>query len=429
MTTIPGKKVTGKYIFCLNSPYYESLLKNISDNNGKVNDVDKCNDLSTSMMFSEKRSSTEICKEFKFLYKSFNEYRAKDISEKDTFTDYDYDFLNYWINVNLRENVKSGSINVKEFYEKIKNKDNDFFSKNKDLNDYLHVIDPDVLVNMKLLYNLYSISEKIINISDQVYPEKGITDKEQKSCSDYKNECDKNYKEAMDRCLNTNDDFYNALKIFKDSYGFLTEPSSNESNACNSREFFFFPKYDPVPEKEKRIMTIKISSTLSVLSLALPLIYKLQCNSFLGNIFNNVKAREKVIPGKKVDDMQKASPDVAKVSPDGDTKANSPPPEPSSKAGDPSIGKSPNGNPEKSSTQITPSPEADVHPQSNVSNAILDGIPPSEYIPANPNAHASPVNVKGAKKESTPTHSQHPTALTFDNSNYIFIIIIIASHS
>ncbi|SBT55418.1 hypothetical protein POVWA2_067870 [Plasmodium ovale wallikeri] len=124
-----------------------------------------------------------------------------------------------------------------------------------------------------------------------------------------------------------------------------------------------------------------------------------------------VKAREKVIPGKKVDDMQKASPDVAKVSPDGDTKVNSPPPEPSSKAGDPSIGKSPNGNPEKSSTQITSSPEADVHPQSNVSNAILDGIPTSEYIPAKPNAHASPVNVKGAKKESTTTHSQHPTGM------------------
>ncbi|SBT71992.1 PIR protein [Plasmodium ovale] len=316
MTRIPGKKVTGKYIFCLNSPYYESLIKNISDNTDKVKDVDKCDDLSTSMMFSENRSSTEICKEFKFLYNSFSEHRAKGISENDTFTDYDYDFLNYWINVNLRENVKSGSINVKEFYEKIKNKDNGFFSKNKDLNDYLHVIDPDVLVNMKLLYNLYSTSEKIINIiSDQVYPEKGITNKEQKSCSDYKNECDKNYKEAMDRCLNSNDDFYNALINFKDAYDIIAKPISNESNACYSSNFLYFPEYDPVPEKEKekRIMTIKISSILSVLSLTLPLIYKFTpFGPFLRAKINMVKDRW-MNPDKNGEELLPLSTDIEDI--------------------------------------------------------------------------------------------------------------------
>ncbi|SBT54327.1 PIR Superfamily Protein [Plasmodium ovale wallikeri] len=320
MTRIPGKKVTGKYIFCLNSPYYESLIKNISDNTDKVKDVDKCDDLSTSMMFSENRSSTEICKEFKFLYKSFSEHRAKGISENDTFTDYDYDFLNYWINDNLRENVKTDSINVKEFYEKIKDQDDGFFSKNKDLNDYLHVIDPDVLVNMKLLYNLYSISEKIINISDQVYSEKGITD-EQKSCSYYKKECDENYKKAMDRCLNSNDDFYNALKNFKDAYDIITKPSSNELNDCNSIKFLYFPEYDPVPEKEKkkeeekekRIMTIKISSILSVLSLTLPLIYKFTpFGPFLRAKISMVKDRW-MNPDKNEDELLPLSTDIEDI--------------------------------------------------------------------------------------------------------------------
>ncbi|SBT51319.1 PIR Superfamily Protein [Plasmodium ovale wallikeri] len=119
--------------------------------------------------------------------------------------------------------------------------------------------------------------------------------------------------EAMDRCLNTNDDFYNALKIFKDSYGFLTEPSSNESNACNSREFFFFPKYDPVPEKEKRIMTIKISSTLSVLSLALPLIYKFTpFGPFLRAKINRVKDRW-MNPDKNGEELLPLSTDIEDI--------------------------------------------------------------------------------------------------------------------
>ncbi|SBT54570.1 STP1 protein [Plasmodium ovale wallikeri] len=86
-----------------------------------------------------------------------------------------------------------------------------------------------------------------------------------------------------------------------------------------------------------------------------------------------VKARKKDNPGKSVDDTQQASPDVSKVSPVGDIKVNSPPPEPSSKVGDISIGKSPNDSPEKTSTQITSSPDTDVDPQSNISSAILDG--------------------------------------------------------
>ncbi|SBS89158.1 STP1 protein [Plasmodium ovale curtisi] len=94
-----------------------------------------------------------------------------------------------------------------------------------------------------------------------------------------------------------------------------------------------------------------------------------------------VKAREKDIPGKKVDDTQKASPDVAKVSPVDDIKVNSPPPETSSKVGDPIIGKSPNISPEKESTQITSSPDTDVDPQSNISSAILDGTPIIQKAP------------------------------------------------
>ncbi|SBS91557.1 PIR Superfamily Protein, partial [Plasmodium ovale curtisi] len=60
--------------------------------------------------------------------------------------------------------------------------------------------------------------------------------------------------------FNSNDNFYIALKNFKDAYDIITKPSSNESNACNSSKFYYFPEYDGVLEKKAN--AIKISSTL-----------------------------------------------------------------------------------------------------------------------------------------------------------------------
>ncbi|SBS90278.1 PIR Superfamily Protein [Plasmodium ovale curtisi] len=289
-----GKEI---YTFCINSHYYELLLTEVKKNKGKVENEQKCDNLSTSMFF-EKSSATEICKEFKSLYDSFNIYRGEKTLKKDIYSDYDCNFLNYWLNDKLRGKVSGGSNYVKLFYEKIKENDEAVFSNHEELGNYMHVIDPYILENMKLLYKLYDNAEKIINIMrDQVYADEEQekdeeTIKEQKSCEDYKKECDENYKNAMDRCLNSNDDFYNALKHFKDAYNIISKPSSKESNACNSSEFLFFPEYDPVPEKEKekRIMTIKISSTLSVLSLAFPLIYKFTpFGSFLRGKINMVR--------------------------------------------------------------------------------------------------------------------------------------------
>ncbi|SBS89329.1 PIR Superfamily Protein [Plasmodium ovale curtisi] len=283
-----GRKVIDKYSFCINSPYYEALLKHVKDKHNDVEKEEKCDTIQTSMKFPESKNSTKICKEFKFLYKSFSTYGKEKTRKDDTFSYYDCGFLNYWLNNILRENVINGSINVKEFYDEIKLKDDEIFSRHEDLGKYMNVIDPEILKNMKLLYELYDNAVKIINIiEDKDYtPDEQENDEQQneahenqqpkkevhKPCSYYVEQCDKNYKEAMDRCLNSNVDYYNALKFFKGSYDFLTEKKPDELNTCNSSKFFFFLEYDPVLEKQRN--TIKILSTLSVLSLALPLIYK-----------------------------------------------------------------------------------------------------------------------------------------------------------
>ncbi|SBT72048.1 PIR protein [Plasmodium ovale] len=308
---MPCEEGTDKYKFCLNSNYYKVLLKYAKVNKSEVDKGQKCDNLSTSMGLSESINVKDICQEFKALYKAFSIYSGKKNPQDDIFSSYDCDFLNYWLNDKLRENISDNSNHIKMFYEKMREQDNDFFSNANDLEKYLNVIDPDILENMKLLYKLYDNAVIIINMMrGQDYPDEKQEEEEQekvekekeekKSCSEYTKECDDNYKKAMDRCFNSNDDFYKALKFFNRSYKIITEQSSNESNACNSIKFSFFPVYDPVPEKEKkqekekekRIMTIKISSILSVLSLTLPLIYKFTpFGPFLRGKINMVRNR------------------------------------------------------------------------------------------------------------------------------------------
>ncbi|SBT55417.1 PIR Superfamily Protein [Plasmodium ovale wallikeri] len=287
---MPCEQQIDKYKFCINSNYYEGLVQYVKGKNVEVVKEGNCDDIFLDKEFYENVTSKYICQEFKFLYNSFSKYPVEKTSEKDIFTDYDCDFLNYWLNDKLRIKVSDNSNYIKEFYEKIKEKNSTFFSKTNYLEEYLHVIEPDVLENMKLLCNLYDNAVKIMSIKNTQNYTDEEKNKEQKLCSDYTKECDKYYKEAMDRCLNSNVDFYDALKNFKDAYDIITEPSSNKSNVCNSSEFYYFPKYDALLEKKAN--AIKISSTLLVLSFALPLMYKYTpFGPFLRAKINMVKDR------------------------------------------------------------------------------------------------------------------------------------------
>ncbi|SBS91084.1 PIR Superfamily Protein [Plasmodium ovale curtisi] len=266
-----GKKVTGKYLFCLNSPYYEVILKYVEDNRSEVGKQEKCDDLSTSKKFSNNLHAKDICQEFKFLYKSFSEKPIGKTNENGMLSDYDCDYLNYWLNSKLRENVNDGSINVKEFYEEIKSKDADFFSKHGELHNYLHIIDPYILKNMKLLLELYHTKQQILNImlkeDYSINPEK--------LCPEYLQKCYSKYIEGMNKCLNRYDDFYKALKLFKMDYKYLIEEVTDKSGHCNISEHFRLPEYDPVLETaQRKITTIKIMSAPLLLSFVIPLLYK-----------------------------------------------------------------------------------------------------------------------------------------------------------
>ncbi|SBS94099.1 PIR Superfamily Protein [Plasmodium ovale curtisi] len=291
-------KVTGKeiYDFCRNSPYYQMVVEYINREINVQEEVDQkkkediqkiknaCNSFSNDFCLIDNTPGEEICKKFFCMYKYLDDfYYLRD--SKSTLTNEDFDFMNYWLNVKLKGGKGNSSICINEFNRKIKNESENFISSKKKLEKDLHVIDPDNLENMELLFELYNNERIILNMMrGQDYPdEKKKSEEEdseekknekQKSCSDYIEDCSKKYEKAMDKCLNDNTDFYKALNDFKISYNYAVERETKDLRNCKSSPYFYLPKYDPVVGRQRNIMAGKLLSVPLILSFVIPLLYK-----------------------------------------------------------------------------------------------------------------------------------------------------------
>ncbi|SBS94700.1 PIR Superfamily Protein [Plasmodium ovale curtisi] len=281
------------YGFCSNSPYYKMVIENkkkndtvLTENEEKnVENIENvCKSIQENICSFANSSAIDICKDFFYMYKYLHEfYNSRD--PENTLTNEDFDFLNYWLNVKLKDGNSNASMCINEFNKIKKNESANFISKKKKLDKDLRVIDPDNLENMELLYELYDNLRNILNMMrGQYYPDEGKTNEKmlekeneceekesaeneceekaseekekekQKSCSDYTEDCSTKYKKAMDKCHNDNDDFYKALKDFKISYNIAVEQETQNLNECKSSPYFYLPKYDPVVEKQRNIM-------------------------------------------------------------------------------------------------------------------------------------------------------------------------------
>ncbi|KMZ96144.1 hypothetical protein PVNG_06584 [Plasmodium vivax North Korean] len=232
-----------------------------------------CNSLTTRMI-SESSSAQDICKEFTLLHESISEYSALINPRDKIFSPGDCDFLNYWLNNKLRNSVKDGDkINVREFYKEIKNNNEKFFSDNKNLENYMKNIDPEILNNMELLYDLYYNKRKILNmLLDQDY-----TDPEKNPCSFYTDKCYEKYVTAINRCYGTYDEFCKAVKDFKSTYDIVIKQGTEDKYNCKGSDNFQLPEFDVVLQREKtKIMLIQGSTSFLMLILTFPLIYKVK---------------------------------------------------------------------------------------------------------------------------------------------------------
>ncbi|SBS91041.1 PIR Superfamily Protein [Plasmodium ovale curtisi] len=258
------------YGFCINSPHYKMLLENIHKE-GVVQEIeDACNSFSNAVCSSENPSGIEICKKIVYMYKFLDKVQSSRNS-KNTLTNEDLDFLNYWLNATLKSKNSDISICIEEFYKAMKTKEEYFISNKINLEKRLQVIDPSKLENMELLSELYDTKQKIIDI---MFHQDGTVDKKE-LCKEYTKKCHDKYIEGMKNCLNSYDDFYKALKLFEGGYNYLTDEVSNTSENCKINEHIRLPNYDPVLETEqRRIMTFKIMSAPLMLPFIIPLLYK-----------------------------------------------------------------------------------------------------------------------------------------------------------
>ncbi|SBS94698.1 PIR Superfamily Protein [Plasmodium ovale curtisi] len=269
---MPREKEKAKniYKFCINSHYYETLVQYVNGKYGEVKEEKNCDNIIVDTHLYENVSTDVICKEFKYIHKSFGEYHGKEVSTNGTFTDYDCNFLNYWLNDKLKKKVSDDSNHIKLFYEQIKEQGKTFYCDDKEMENYMHVIDPQILENMKILYELYHNKQKILDI--MLKQDNSNSGKE--LCPQYTKKCHETYIEGVYKCLNGYEDFCKELKYFEEGYKYLTKEKTDESGHCKVSEYFLLPDYDSVLEKQRRILTIKILSSPLILSFVIPLLYK-----------------------------------------------------------------------------------------------------------------------------------------------------------
>ncbi|SBT83683.1 PIR protein [Plasmodium ovale] len=285
------------YGFCSNSPYYKMVIENKKKNDTVLTENEKknvenienvCKSIQENICSFANSSAIDICKDFFYMYKYLHEY-YNSRNPENTLTNEDFDFLNYWLNVKLKDGNSNASMCINEFNKIKKNESENFISNKKKLDKDLHVIDPDNLENMELLYELYNTKQKIIDIMFDL----NNTEDKKELCKNYTEICYNKYMEGMNKCLYGYDDFYKVLKLFERDYKYLIEDVIDESRKCKSHDFFRLPANDPVLEaKQRRIMTIKILSSPLILLFVIPLLYKYTpLGPYLRTKINTVKTR------------------------------------------------------------------------------------------------------------------------------------------
>ncbi|SCA83554.1 hypothetical protein PVT01_000052100 [Plasmodium vivax] len=304
---MPCVKQKSKYEFCKDSPYYQEILEYVEKNNSAIENEINCNLSTTTLNFSNDTSAEKICKEFKFLYKTFHTFNVKKTKEEDIYTHTDCDFLNYWLNDKLKQKVIGGTIDVNKFYKEIKSKDEEETLKYDELGKYMNNIDLEILKNMKLLYELFYYERKILNmLLNHAY---AVDDK--KPCSHYTDNCYKTYTAALNRCLDGYKEFCKVLKHFKNSYNFSIREEIQDKNNCRKSDHFLLPEQDPVLEIEKKeAMRIQNLTSPLIVLLVTPLIYKFTpVGPFLQEKIKKVKNMWKS-PKKNKEKMLSSSMDI-----------------------------------------------------------------------------------------------------------------------
>ncbi|SBT52351.1 PIR Superfamily Protein [Plasmodium ovale wallikeri] len=224
--------------------------------NIRIDQEDICKSFLSDNFFKYISYPPDFCVQFKHLYdlllnRTITGKTSESLDNKDCA------FINYWLNDKLRGINIDNSICVNEFYKQIKAKNNEIF-KDELLNKKLHNIEKHELENMRKLYDLYNIKDKISSVIADESTAQGV------SCLGYTKECYRKYKEAIISCRGDCLYFYSLIKEFKTKYKNDLSHFAKSSFSCKSEELFELPNYGVVLKEHESVRIIR-NGTLSLL--------------------------------------------------------------------------------------------------------------------------------------------------------------------
>ncbi|KMZ77064.1 hypothetical protein PVIIG_05245 [Plasmodium vivax India VII] len=123
----------------------------------------------------------------------------------------DYEYLNYWLNVELENNKDKFSEIKKELIQHMKKDANSCFNKDT-FKEKLHHIEKSDFEYMNILDNLYKNYAEIIIMGTMG------SNGQEGQCYKYSEKCYNNYESAIMKNPGKNTDFYKALQKFKEKY-------------------------------------------------------------------------------------------------------------------------------------------------------------------------------------------------------------------
>ncbi|SBT00633.1 PIR Superfamily Protein [Plasmodium ovale curtisi] len=239
------------------------------------------------------QSAHIICEQFKKIYNILLNSQFE--KEAGKLENNDYSFMNYWLNDKLRGNNTDLPMCVKEFYKTLKEINDNYF-KITTLDDKLYNIKRHDLENMRNLYDLYNIKDKI---SGAIANENSL--EEGSSCLWYTKECYAKYRDAIINCLDGCFDFYNALTDFRNKlkeFSYYTDTSIS----CKYKELFELPDYETVLKEHKsgsfkRIITLPLLFPL--LGMCFMFIFSDTLTPFRQKAFEKIKSTKNMLFGAR----------------------------------------------------------------------------------------------------------------------------------
>ncbi|SBS90876.1 PIR Superfamily Protein [Plasmodium ovale curtisi] len=236
-----------------------------------------------------------ICEKFKYIYNLLSNNKRGGKKEG-TLKNNDWAFLNYWLNDKLRSTNTDMSICVKDFYEKLRDMDEDYF-KIASTDDKLFNMKKHDFENMKKLFELYNIKDKISGaIANENSQEEDL------SCLWYTKECYRKYKEAIISCRGDCLYFYSLIKEFKIKYKNDLSSFAETSISCKYKELFELPDYETVLKEHKsgsfkRIITLPLLFPL--LGMCFMFIFSDTLTPFRQKAFEKIKSTKNMLFGAR----------------------------------------------------------------------------------------------------------------------------------